>query len=72
MKTPLRENLEKNKIESCLKQELEAIEDGIKCNYSYEWLQNCVGYCEALCWVLGRELLRDLIIKKYKYYYHQN
>ena len=52
-------------IKLCLIEELDAMKEtsGIM---SDERMQNCVGYCEALCWILDRYELLELI--KWKFF----
>ena len=51
-----------NQIKRCLTQEIKHIRNE---NLAVEHKSNCWGYCMALCWVLGRERLYELIQDKY-------
>ena len=51
-------------IKDCLVEELDAMKETFHI-MSDERIQNCVGYCEALCWILGRDQLSDLIKLKF-------
>jgi hypothetical protein len=51
-----------NQIKRCLTQEIKHIRNE---NLAVENESNCWGYCMALCWVLGKERLYELIQDKY-------
>jgi len=53
-----------NQIKRCLTQEINHIRRENSTS-TVEHKSNCWGYCMALCWVLGRERLYELIQDKY-------
>ena len=64
------EEMSEDKIKKCLVQELKELNDKLK---HYDWreetrdiyMANCIGYAQALCWVLGRDRLYELLQNKY-------
>ena len=52
----------RKKVEKCLVEEIKHIRNE---NLSVEYESNCWGYCMALCWVLGKDRLYELIQDKY-------
>ena len=58
--------MSEDKIKKCLVQELKELNDKLK---HYDWreesrdiyMANCIGYAQALCWVLGRDRLYELL-----------
>jgi len=57
--------MSEDKVKKCLVEEIKHIKD-MPNHYARDiYMANCIGYAQALCWVLGRNRLYELLQEKY-------